>query len=211
MDSTGKRNFQDNLANIFSIIFHPLLIPAYGLIIVFSAPTMFGYLPFNVKKLMLLIILVNNIFLPVSLLPFYIHRNIISSWIISDRKERTIPLIMTTVLYAATSFIIFRFPLPLFLKSFIYSSFFLSLVVTLINLRWNISIHSVGAGALIATVLILSLRMHTPLTEYLVSSIIAAGLVLSSRLRLNYHNPPQVWSGLIIGLFGLTLFMIIVN
>jgi hypothetical protein len=211
METAGKRNIPDTLANIFSFIFHPLLIPLYGLIIIFSAPTMFGYLPFNVKKLLLLIVLVDNIFLPVSLLPFFIHRNIISSWIISDRKERIIPLIMTTALYAATSFIIFRFPLPLFLKSLIYSAFFLSLVVTLINLRWNISIHSVGAGALIAMVLILSVRMHTPLTEYLISSIIAAGLLLSSRLRLNYHNPAQVWSGLFVGLLGLSLFMIIVN
>jgi len=211
MDTTVKRNFQDTLASVFSILLHPLLIPVYGLIIIFSAPTMFGYLPFNVKKLLLLIVLVDNIFIPVSLLPFFIHRNIISSWIISDRKERTIPLIMTTALYAATSFIIFRFPLPLFLKSFIYSFFFLSLAVTLINLRWNISIHSVGAGALIAMVFILSLRMHTPLTEYMISSIIAAGLVLSSRLKLNYHNPLQVWSGLFIGLTGFSLFMIIVN
>jgi len=211
MDTIAKRNYQDTLAGIFSGIFHPLLIPVYGLIIIFSAPTMFGYLPFNVKKLLLLIVVVDNIFIPISLLPFFIHRNIITSWILSDRKERTVPLIMTTALYAATSFIIFRFPLPLFLKSFIYSFFFLSLVITLINLRWHISIHSVGAGALIAMIIILSVRMHTPLTEYLISSIIAAGLLLSSRLKLNYHNPPQVWSGFLIGLFGLTLFMIIVN
>jgi len=211
MQIDEKRDFLLSLAKVISIIFHPLLMPVYGLIIIFSAPTMFGYLPFSVKKLLLLIVLVNNVFLPVSLLPFFLHRNIISSWIINDRKERIIPLIMATALYAASSFIIFRFPLPLFLKSFIYASFFLSLIVTLINLRWKISIHSVGAGALIAMVLTLSFRMHTPLVEYLIPVIIVSGFILSSRLKLNHHNPLQVWVGLLSGFFGFILFIMAVN
>ena len=140
--------------------------PVYGLIIIFSAPTLFGYLPFNVKKLLFLIVLVNNVFITGFSACRFLFTEILSAHgSIADRKERIIPLIMTTTLYAATSFIIFRFPLPLFLKSFIYSVFFLSLVVTLINFWWKISIHSVGAGALIALVFILSLRMYTPLTD----------------------------------------------
>lgn len=123
----------DTLAKIITVIFHPLLMPVYGMAIIFSAPTLFGYLPFNVKKLLLLILLVNNVFLPLSILPFFIQRNIISSWSISERKERNIPLIITSVLYCATSFIIYRFPIPLFLKSFIFGATFLSLIVTLIN------------------------------------------------------------------------------
>ena len=151
--------------------------------------------------------LVNNVLLPLSLLPFFIHMNIISSWTISERKERNIPLAITTLLYCTTSFIFFRFPVPVFLKSFIYASAFLSLMVTLINFRWKISLHSVGAGALIALVIILSLKMYTPLIWYLISSVIAGGLVLSSRLKLNYHNPYQVWFGFFTGFVGLTLIM----
>ena len=182
--------------------------PVYGMAIIFSAPTLFGYLPFNVKKLLLLIMLVNNVLLPLSLLPFFIHRNIISSWTISERKERNIPLIITTVLYCATSYIVFRFPIPVFLKSFIFATAFLSLMVTVINFWWKISLHSVGSGALIGLVFILSLKMITPLDWYLFSAIIAGGLVLASRLKLNLHTPQQVWVGLIAGFFGLTLFMI---
>jgi hypothetical protein len=201
-------DFLDKVAKIIAIIFHPLLMPVYGMAVIFSAPTLFGYLPFNIKKLLLLIMLVNNILLPLSLLPFFIHRNIISSWTISERKERNIPLIITTVLYCATSYIVFRFPIPMFLKSFIFATTFLSLMVTVINFWWKISLHSVGSGALIGLVFILSLKMITPLDWYLFSAIIAGGLVLASRLKLNLHSPSQVWVGLIAGFFGLTLFMI---
>jgi len=208
MSTDVHENRLENLAKIISAIFHPLLMPVYGLAIIFSAPTLLGYLPFQLKRLLLLIVLVNNVFLPVSLLPFFIHRHIISSWTINERKERTIPLVMTTILYAVTSYIIFRFPVPFFLKSFIFSAFFLSVIVTVVNFWWKISLHSVGAGALAGVVLLLSFKMYTPLVWYFVSVIIAGGLVLSSRLILSVHNPQQVWIGFFTGLLGLTSFMV---
>lgn len=207
MASDQTTIFPDKLAKIIAVIFHPLLMPLYGMAIIFSAPTLYGYLPFNVKKLLLLVMLVNNVLLPLSLLPFFYHRGIITSWSIPDRKERNIPLIITTVLYGTTSFIILKFPIPLFLKTFIFSTALLSVSVTAINFLWKISLHAVGSGALIALVLILAFRMLTPLEWYLISAIIAAGFTLSSRLRLNQHNPLQVWVGLMTGFLGLMIYM----
>jgi len=207
MNNDGTKDFLDKLAKIISALFHPLFIPVYGMAIILSAPTLFEYLPFAVKKLLLIIILINNVFLPISLLPFFIHSNIISSWTINSRRERIIPLMITTILYSASSFIIFRFPIPFFLKSFILAATFLALMATVINFWWKVSLHSVGSGAIIGMVLILSFKMNTPLMWYLISVIIAGGLVLSSRLRLNFHSPQQVWFGFLTGFLGLTLFM----
>ena len=209
MTTDEPKDFFNRLAKIITVIFHPLFMPLYGMVIIFAAPTLFGYLPFNIMKLIFLIILVNNVLLPISLLPFFVHRGIISSYTINERKERNVPLIISTVLYGTTSYIIFRFPIPVFLKSFIFSTAFLSLIVTLINFKWKISLHSVGSGALIALVLILSVKMLTPLQWYLIATFIAAGLTLSSRLKLNMHNAQQVWVGLLTGFFGLTLFMVL--
>lgn len=209
MTADKPKDYPDKIAKIIAIIFHPLLMPVYGIAIIFSAPTLFGYLPLNVKKLLFLIILVNNVLLPVTVLPFFIQRKIISSWTISERRERNIPLIITAFLYGTTSFLISRFPIPVFLKSFIFAVFVISLVVTVINFWWKISLHSVGAGAIIALVLILSLKMLTPLEWYLILAVIIGGLILSSRLKLNLHSPQQVWVGLFTGFFGLTLFMLL--
>jgi hypothetical protein len=199
----------DIAAKIITIVFHPLLMPVYGMAIIFSAPTLLGYLPANVKKLLILIMLINNVLLPVSLLPFFIHRNIISSWAITERKERNIPLIIITLLYGITSYLVLRFPIPVFLKTYVLAALIISLIVTVINFWWKISLHSVGAGALIGLVFILSLKMLTPLEWYLVSTVIIGGLVLSSRLKLNLHSPLQVWIGLFTGFFGLAFFMIL--
>jgi hypothetical protein len=207
MTTDETKNFPETVAKIISVIFHPLFMPLYGMAIIFSAPTLLVYLPVDVKKLLLLIVLINNVLLPFSLLPFFRYRNIISSWYIEERRERIIPLLITTILYLVTSIILYRLPIPLFLKSFIFAAFILSLAITCINFWWKISIHSAGSGALIALVLILSLRMFSPLLWYLISAILAAGLVLSSRLKLNSHNPQQVWLGLLSGFLILILFM----
>jgi len=197
----------DSPAKIISVIFHPLFIPVYGMAIIFSSPTLFGYLPSDVKRLLLLIVLINNVLLPFSLLPFFKYRNVISSWSLEERKERNFPLILTTLLYSATSYIIFNFPVPAFLKSFILGLFFVSLTITIVNFWWKISIHAVGVGVLTALIIVLSLKMYSPMMWYLILIVIITGLVLSSRLCLNVHNPLQTWLGFLTGLLGFGLYI----
>ncbi len=206
----ANKDISGRIAKIVSVLFHPLLMPVYGFLIIFSAPTLFGYMPYDIKRLLLMVVIVNNVFLPLSLMPFLMNRKIITTWTVESRTERKVPLILATVLYATSSYIVFRLPIPIFLKSFIYACFFLSLAALVINFWWKVSLHSIAAGALIALVLILSFRMYTPLVWYLVMAVIAGSLVLFSRLRLNYHNPRQVWLGLATGFTGLFLFMMII-
>jgi len=207
METHEIKYFPDSLAKSVSAVFHPLVIPVYGLAIVFAAPTLMGYLPFEIKKILLLIVIVNNIMVPALMMPFFRHRNIITTWTIDDRKERAIPLLLTTLLYAVTFYIVSRFPVPSFMLSFFISAFLISLAATAINFFWKISVHSVGAGSLIALVMTLSNRMNTPLNWYLVTVVFIAGLILSSRLKLNSHSPAQVWAGLLTGFTGLLIFM----
>ncbi len=203
MPSENASGTGNKLARAISIGFHPLLMPLYGMMILFSAPTLLGYLPFPIKKIIFLLLLTNNVFVPLSLLPFFRLRGMISSYSINERKERTVPLLINSLLYAITAFIFLRFQIPFFIKSFIFATFFLTLAATIINFWYKISIHSIAAGALTALVLILSVRMYVPLTYYLAGVIIVSGLILSSRLQLNRHTPSQVFTGYLAGLAGM--------
>ena len=210
MNNGHDINITYRLAKIVSGIFHPLFMPLYGLIILLSAPTFLLYLPVNVKNIIFLILLVNNVLIPLALLPFFRYRNIISSYNIEEKGERVMPLLTTSILYCTTSFIVFRYQIPFFLKSFIFATSILSILVSMINFWWKISIHSVGAGALTATVFVLSLKIHTPLLWYLITAILAAGLILTSRLKLNSHNPSQVWAGFLLGFLVISLFILLI-
>ena len=213
MTETGTQpgaGVTEKLAKIVSVVFHPLFMPVYGLAILISAPTFLRYLPVEAKRIIFMVVVINNVLIPLSLLPFLRYRNIISSYHIGDRKERIIPLLTASILYCTTSFIVFRFQVPFFLKSFIFATSVVAIVISMINFWWKISIHATGAGALTATVIALAFRMHTPLTFYLLAVIILSGVILSARLRLNSHNPAQVWTGYLTGFMGIILFILLV-
>lgn len=196
----GIQKFGDILAKIISVVFHPLLIPLYGMLIIFSAPTLFGFLLPKVKTILIFIVLINNVLVPLSLMPYFRLRNIITSWTVINRSERTIPLFSTTFFYLITVYLVVRYHIPFFIKSFLIAASALSLFISLINLRMKISIHAAGIGALTALIVILSLQMHTPLTLMLIGTVMSSGLVLSSRLWLNSHNPREVWFGYLLGI-----------
>jgi hypothetical protein len=203
------QNTGNALAKTISVALHPLFIPLYGLLIIFAAPTLIGYLPYVVKRTLLLIILINNVLLPFSFVPYLRIRNIISSWTLDSRKERILPLIITSFFYSVTVFITYRYHIPAFIKSFFITVAFLAIAVTIINIWWKISIHSTGSGALVALVIVLSIKMHAPLPWFLITAIMSAGFVLTSRLWLNSHSPKEVWSGFLLGFICSALLLLL--
>jgi hypothetical protein len=207
MDKENNNRISLTSAKIISVIFHPLLVPLYGLLIIFMAPTLFWYIPFKVKKILFFILLTNNILIPVSLLPFFRYRNIIRSWIIETREERIVPMLAVSFFYSLTSVIIFRLQVPVFLKGYIFSVSIIAVTATIFNFWSMISLHSIGAGVLNGIVIVLSMKTHTPLTILLLVTLIIGGFVLSSRLKLNSHNPQQVYLGFLTGFAGIFGFM----
>jgi len=203
----AQRPFADSMAKFISGIFHPVLMPLYGLTIILSAPTLFDFLPSVQKKIILLIFSTNNILLPLSLIPYLKWRKMISSWTIDDRSERFIPMAITSFFYLVTVYVVLKFNIPVFIKAFILSTALFSFVLTVINFWWKISIHAAGAGAMTSLIFVLSIKMHTPLTPFLISAILASGLILSSRLWLNSHNTKEVWLGYLSGIAGMAGFL----
>lgn len=183
--------------------------PLYGLALMLSQFTPLGMLPVNVKRLLLLVVFVNNVVLPLSMLPFLMQMNFISSLTLKEREERAVPMIITTILYATTSYIIYRFPIPHFLKSYFFSTFLLSLILTIINFNWKISLHAVGAGSLFSLILILIFYMRLPFFLIPVIMSVITGTILSSRLQMRIHDPGQVWGGFFTGLTAISVFILL--
>jgi hypothetical protein len=210
MKSVTANKYLTLLAKGVSLLFHPLLMPLYSLMVIFYAPTILAYLPSAVKKILFLIILINNVFVPLSLMPYFRYRNIITSWTIVERKERILPLFVTSILYSATAYVIYRFKIPGFIKSYIIASAVLVILITIVNFWWKVSIHSAGAGAVTALITVLSILMQADLIIFLVAAIFFSGLVMTARLYLNSHKPAEVWLGFFLGIAvaGLSILII---
>ncbi len=209
MQNEENNGVADKLAKVVYVVFYPLLIPVYGMLILFSAPTLLGYLPGSIKKIVLTILITNNLFVPLAFMPFLRFRGYISSFRMDDRQERIIPLLLSALLYSVTAYIFIRFQIPFFIKSYIFSVFFLVIAATVINFWYKISIHAIAAGGLTALVFILSLRMHVPIVEYIIITVFVSGLVLSAGLQLRRHSPAEVWTGFLTGIAGMVFILLI--
>ena len=86
-------------AKVLSVLFHPLLLPAIGMLILFNSGSVLEYLPFQAKKIILLIVFVSTFVLPLTFVPFFIFQKIIQNVQMETNKERLIPFFVTSVLY----------------------------------------------------------------------------------------------------------------
>ena len=196
------------IAHFFSIIFHPLLMPTIGVYIIFHSDLYFTYIPFELKRIIYIIVFICTTVLPLSLMPFFIYQRIIHNIQMNRRRDRLIPLIITTIMYFFAYFLLYKLQTPEFVRLFMLAAAIIVFITCLLSIKWKISAHMVGIGGLVGMIIALYSQVTGNLNFYLFTSIFVAGLVGASRLRLNVHNTRQVYIGLVIGLIPTLLIML---
>ena len=196
-------------AKIISIIFHPLLMPSLGFLILFNSGTYLAYLPSDYKEKLLIIVLVCTLVLPLSLIPFFLYRKIIFSVVMPEKHERYIPLVFTLFLYVFCFYMLQRIRIPP-----AYHAFCLGCVISvgaafLITAKWKISTHMIGIGGLTGLVAYLIFYLQVNLELYLIFIILAGGLTGTSRIILDAHRSSEIYSGFLVGFITIPAVMFI--
>ena len=198
------------IARTISVLFHPIIMPTIGLLILFNTHSILVYTYPSVKRAIYIITFFGTSILPLSFIPFFLYSKFLNNFFMNERKERVIPFLITTVLYFFTYFLIWRFPLSDFVKQFLLACAVSIGLVTLISFIWKISAHMVGIGGIVGLLISLMIHENANILVYLIPAIVAAGLIGSSRLVLQVHNPPQVYAGFLLGLISMVLFLLVV-
>ncbi|MCK4288907.1 MAG: hypothetical protein KAW86_06865, partial [Bacteroidales bacterium] len=87
---------------------------------------------------------------------------------------------------------------------------FLLIITLIINFFWKISIHMIGIGGMLGTLIGLSFLWMIDIPFLIILLILCSGITGFARLKLNAHNPAQVYTGFVIGTsFMLLLFLVI--
>lgn len=188
-----------NLAKIFSILFHPLLIPTIGIFILFNSGSVLEYLPLQAKKIILLVVGVSTFILPLTFVPFFIFQRIIKNIQMENNKERIIPFFVTSVLYFFCFYLLNRIGTPQTISIFILAASITVAILFLISFRWKISAHMMGIGGLTGALIAVSFRLNVNLDYFVISAVLASGLIGFSRLKLATHSPQQIYIGWLIG------------
>ena len=189
----------DKLSKIISHIFHPLLAPTVGFLVLFYSGTYLSYLPFNIKAWITSIVFVCTFFIPLMFILFLRYQEIINNIQMKERKDRHLPVIITFFLFVFCFYLIRRLDIPGMFYSFMLGGLITLLITFFITVRFKISIHMLGFGGLVALIIFISFYLKVNLSFYLILVILFAGMTGTARLQLKAHTPVEVYSGFIMG------------
>ena len=199
----------EKLSKIISHIFHPLLVPTVGFLILFFSGTYLSYLPFNIKAWITSIVFVCTFFLPLMFILFLRYQEIINNIEMKHKKDRYIPIIITFFLFVFCFYLIRRIDIPNMFYSFMLGGMLSLLITFFLTIWFKVSIHMVGFGGLIALIIFISFYLKVNLTFYLILTVLFSGITGSARLYLKAHTPFEIYIGFVTGLILVLTTMII--
>lgn len=190
-----------HIASFISVLFNPLLMPsAVFLILFYFAPIAIPLPNPGIKTTILFSIFITTFVLPLaSLLAFRLTT--VAKLNMPERKDRALPYIFVAILYSVVAYF---FAVKLNLNAamnVVFVAIALSVLLgALITLFWQISMHCVGMGGALGFIMAFSMELpDSGLLLPLTVLIICSGLVASSRLYLNSHDPMEIYAGCALG------------
>lgn len=187
-------------AQLISGVFYPLLLPTVAVIgISIINPLVFaGYDDVDRLKL-LTTIFFNTFLLPVVTIVLMRKLGFIKSIRLEDREERIIPYIAMSIFYFWTFMVVKSFGTNGLIVGVLLGATATVFATSFFNLFFKISVHAAGAGSMVAIALFLAMNSRVNLEVLLMSIILVAGLIGSSRLYLKAHSSNQVFFGYFVG------------
>lgn len=197
------------LAQIISYLLHPALIPTLGFLLLFQSGFYFSYINWEIKRIVLIIILFTTAILPL-LAMSVIAINPRFRLSFEKGNQRALPLLFSSVFYYLGFRLLTRINAFPILKVLMIASVLVILCLMLISLRWKISSHMTAMGALTGALLALSFRTGINPVWAIVTVLLATGLVGTARLALGANKLWELEAGYALGftLLYLIIFFI---
>lgn len=119
---------------------------------------------------------------------------------ISKKEERTMPYLFSLLAYSFWTLFMWRtLQFPTFIVAMGISSTVSIFVIVLINLKWEISAHLAGIGALCGAIFGVCYRIAINPFWLLVLILSLSALVALARIELKAHTPWQTLAGFLVG------------
>ena len=180
-------------AKVISAVFTPFSIPFLAFLVLF----IFSYLrimPLQYKLIVLGVVYCFTILMPT--LTIFIFRKIngFSPEELVERKRRYIPFILTITSYVFCLLMMHRLNIPWYMTGIILSALVVMIICVIVNLKWKLSEHMAGAGAVIGGLVAFSA------VWWLCLFILVAGVLGTARIILRHHTLGEVMGGFAVGL-----------
>jgi len=187
-------------ATFISYIFHPLLMPTYGfMLLFFSTNSISVFMPLYNKLILLGITFLFTFILPAVNTLILLMMGRIKNMQLETSRERVIPYTGALLYYLALCYMFYTRQMPILFSAMVLGAALCILFTLLINNKWKISAHAVGIGGTAGVILGMIYKLEMDLNNIFILSLLCAGIVGYARLRLKAHTPAQVYAGLLLG------------
>ncbi len=191
---------EKKLALGISLVFQPLFVPIYSLVILFNANTYITYaVTPEIKQFIYLVTVLNTLILPIAIFYYFYRKKIITSFHMHTAKERSLPFLTTLIFHLSTYYLFTKVPMPDLFQNIVLGGAISVVFALLINIKWKISIHMLGMGGIVGTIIGLILRYQVDAVLLVMVLVLLSGIVGYARLLLNAHTPRQVYAGFVLG------------
>jgi hypothetical protein len=188
-------------AHFFSILFHPLLIPAYVMgFLIYLHPGAFEGFDQHTKNLRMFSVVLFTIFFPAFSIFLSWRLKLVKSLVLDIRQDRLVGFIVTMFFYFWASYVFRNLPdTPPVASHFLLGTFLAVCGSWMCTIFYKISLHAVAMGGLIAFFILFGAQDPFVSGLYLSMAILIGGVVCSSRMLLGAHNRFEMVTGFLVG------------
>ena len=186
-------------AKAVSVIFTPFSIPFVAFLILF----VFSYLrimPLQYKLIVLGVVYCFTILMPTLTIFLFRKINGFGPGDLAERKRRYVPFILTITSYIFCLLMMHRLNIPWYMTGIIFAALIMMIICVIVNLKWKLSEHMAGAGAIIGGLVAFSALFGYNPVGWLCIFILIAGVLGTARIILQHHTLGEVMGGFAGGL-----------
>ena len=196
------------VASIISVLFHPLVMPSLGLLLLLNSGTYISLFDPAAKRAIMFVMALGTLVFPLMMLPVFFYRNLVYNQKGDGTEERWIPRLVILILYIITCIYFMRLPLNRMIQGYVLSVTITLSLLVLLNLWFKISAHVAGPGGMAGLIIILIMKFGVPLELFLVLAILIGGVVGTAKLISEEHRPFEIYSGFAIGFLSVLVTLL---
>jgi hypothetical protein len=189
-------------AKIISYVFHPLFVPVYVVwFLVYVEPYFFAGADDWNKKVVIIQAIVMYVLFPLVTVLLLRALRFIDSIMLKTQRDRIIPYVACGIWYFWAWYVRHNLPgTPGPLIYFSLAIFLASSAGLIANIYLKASMHAMAMGVAASFMLLLGFSQGMTFSLYIAVTLVAAGLVCTSRLVTSDHTPGEIYAGLFIGI-----------
>ncbi len=192
------------LAKFISVVFHPLLVGVYmAAYIIYINPSYYAYVPRTNAFRNLITVANNNVIFPLLVVLLMRGLGFSKSIYLKTTKERIVPYMASIIFFFWTWNTFYHLQgIPQVMRDMTQGIFYAAVIGMIANIYFKISMHAMGVGGLIGLMMVVLMdgQMYSGLP--FVVALLIGGMVMSSRLITDDHQPGDVASGFIVGVMS---------